>query len=608
MNDYLNFDLSFPLQKFVQEGQMNQSLQQSISPLFNSDYMARLSTGGGYSLTTPFDKPLGGALSLFSQGAAPSAMNTLAGTDATSSIGSGQVSANQQQAGAGQSTDNNPELISAVTNGADQVVGGVQNAITAASGNSQVGQAIGNIGKALVSKAASGAVRGATKYLATTAAKDITAKAVGNAAKAGVKNAFSLGTGVAKAGNIMGYVGLGAELAGSFLKDKTEYAGRKGNITKGMDAAYDAIATGVSFIPGVGQIIGGSMAVAKLLNKGMNNLGAGTDGMTTTDAVLGSNFFGWNIGAINGAFGSRAHTLDHNDWRYNSRVNAMRGSYAGIQGVLDEAREVQGKKYGLFSDSARKSANSAVALANTYRDKLNTIYGQTELGQVRGYDMASINGMGYANAINGGYNQKDVHIGRQGMKLSFDDQNNVEEEFYPDIINWTPKIQAFQNGGELNVIPEGALHARKHHMENDDNITKKGIPVVDNDGKQQAEIEVNEIIFRKEVTEKIEQLAKDGSDDAAIECGKLLAEEIIENTDDRTGLIASTIEESDTSNKDNGELVSLKEGQVLKEDEQNNEKVSKKSIGGKLDILRELSEMPAEKLEELSKILKYLNQ
>jgi len=93
----------------------------------------------------------------------------------------------------------------------------------------------------------------------------------------------------------------------------------------------------------------------------------------------------------------------------------------------------------------------------------------------------------------------------------------------------------------MNVIPEGALHARKHHMENDEHITKKGIPVVDLEGKQQAEIECNEIIFRKEVTSKLEELAKDGSDEAAIEAGKLLATEIIENTDDRTGLIDNVV-------------------------------------------------------------------
>lgn len=99
---------------------------------------------------------------------------------------------------------------------------------------------------------------------------------------------------------------------------------------------------------------------------------------------------------------------------------------------------------------------------------------------------------------------------------------------------------------QKNIIPEGALHAHKHHMENADNLTKKGIPVVDNDGEQQAEIEKNEIIFTLEVTKRLEELyskyqdyeySQKEKDEVAIEAGKLLVEEILFNTDDRTGLI-----------------------------------------------------------------------
>lgn len=100
----------------------------------------------------------------------------------------------------------------------------------------------------------------------------------------------------------------------------------------------------------------------------------------------------------------------------------------------------------------------------------------------------------------------------------------------------TPKIEETT---QKNIIPEGALHARKHNMENAENLTKKGIPVVDNEGEQQAEIEKNEIIFTLEVTKKLEELMKDGSDEAAIEAGKLLVKEILFNTDDRTGLIGT---------------------------------------------------------------------
>lgn len=122
------------------------------------------------------------------------------------------------------------------------------------------------------------------------------------------------------------------------------------------------------------------------------------------------------------------------------------------------------------------------------------------------------------------------------------------------------KIFNLKNGGELskgeseleetnqkNLIPEGALHAHKHHMENADNITKKGIPVIDNEGEQQAEIERNEIIFTLEVTKALENLyskyfnensTQKDKDEVAIEAGKLLVEEILFNTDDRTNLIS----------------------------------------------------------------------
>lgn len=118
---------------------------------------------------------------------------------------------------------------------------------------------------------------------------------------------------------------------------------------------------------------------------------------------------------------------------------------------------------------------------------------------------------------------------------------------------WPEFFKTFKNGGKTeeldspkieettqkNIIPEGALHARKHNMDNAENLTKKGIPVIDNEGEQQAEIEKNEIIFTLEVTKKLEELMKDGSDKAAIEAGKLLVKEILFNTNDRTGLIGT---------------------------------------------------------------------
>lgn len=133
------------------------------------------------------------------------------------------------------------------------------------------------------------------------------------------------------------------------------------------------------------------------------------------------------------------------------------------------------------------------------------------------------------------YNSKDP----EAIKF----RNAYDLDMSGDYYKYVPK--KFAEGGTVNVIPDGALHAHKHHLEDIspeyEQVTSKGIPVVtEEEGgklKQHAEIERNEIIFRLEVTKKLEELMKDGSDDAAIEAGKLLAHEIINNTVDNTGLM-----------------------------------------------------------------------
>lgn len=103
-------------------------------------------------------------------------------------------------------------------------------------------------------------------------------------------------------------------------------------------------------------------------------------------------------------------------------------------------------------------------------------------------------------------------------------------------------VEIYKSGGAFNVIPEGALHKNKHHLESVDSkfedVTSKGIPVISEseggDITQHAEVEKEEIIFRLEVTKKLEELAKENTDDAALEAGKLLVKEILYNTIDKT--------------------------------------------------------------------------
>lgn len=109
-------------------------------------------------------------------------------------------------------------------------------------------------------------------------------------------------------------------------------------------------------------------------------------------------------------------------------------------------------------------------------------------------------------------------------------------------------IPEIEETTQKNVIPEGALHKNKHHMEHAEGLTKKGIPVIDEEGEQQAEIEHSEIIFTLEVTKKLEEYyqifyseesSNKEKEQVALDAGKLLVYQILENTEDRTGLIDS---------------------------------------------------------------------
>ena len=117
-------------------------------------------------------------------------------------------------------------------------------------------------------------------------------------------------------------------------------------------------------------------------------------------------------------------------------------------------------------------------------------------------------------------------------------------------------IKEFKQGGQMNVIPEGALHARKNNMElaKEGEVTHKGVPVVDNNGVQQAEVEKEEWTMTKELTDDVEKwykkyynedISQKEKDELAIKCGKRITEELLHNTDDRAGLLEKIIEENE---------------------------------------------------------------
>ena len=371
-----------------------------------------------------------------------------------------------------------------------------------------------------------------------------------NAFKGGFKNP-----------NLTSAVGTAIDAVGSFMPTKSVYSGEKGNVAATADSIYDTASDIIGMVPGWGTIASLAMKGNALLSKGVSALGGGTDEMTTADALLGSNFFQMTpMGLINGFGGRKSHTLENGQSERDTITN-VGSAYGGSVGDWQNAMKYSNKKYGTFSFSGRHKANNKVDDANYKMNLMTGISNQarTQLEVANG--TADTTDKRYELTLQGGYNPR-TRIGRQGLKIEYikrakmiankvKDQNvtkhkeggKVEEEKFFIPTDWQPlgQLQKFQNGGAVNIIPEGSLHARKHHMENADNLTKKGIPVVDNDGNQQAEIERDEIIFRKEVTDQIEKLAKEGTDEAAIKCGELLTHEIIENTDDKTGLALQII-------------------------------------------------------------------
>lgn len=250
-------------------------------------------------------------------------------------------------------------------------------------------------------------------------------------------------------------------------------------------------------------------------------------GMSTIAGLTGRAFFG----------GGRSQFYNMSD-----EAEEMRSGYSGTINDLQGAESLSER--GFFSGKARRKANDRMNWAKqtdniiSEINRTNTMRRESDYAQ----DLAHQNLNRYA-----GENYMNMRIGRVGLKLP-----KVEE--IREILN-KRKTEKFQNGGTIgidtNILPEGSLHARLNHLDelNPDleNATKKGIPVMAADGgeigEQIAEIERNELILRLEVTKQIEALMEDGSEEAMIKAGKILTEEIIDNTQDNTGQITEEVED-----------------------------------------------------------------
>ena len=274
-------------------------------------------------------------------------------------------------------------------------------------------------------------------------------------------------------------------------------------ITSGV---FNGLSTVASFVPGIGTL-------ASVALKGLGSL------------------FGAGVKSVKG---NTANELVDTSSSYTGE-EALASKRFGLLGLRGA------KKYAGLVNQRQIDRDLA---ANVLQEGKDDLLASNNVQQLQMRDTLSKNGDDWMYM---------TRAGKFGMKIK--EAKRLSSLYKKKSISGEPLKEGttveFKNGGSINVIPEGALHARKNNLTEInpelEGITKKGIPVISKEegGEmiQHAEIERSEIIFNLETTKKLESLReqynksedKSEKDNLAIEAGKLLAQQIMENTIDNTG-------------------------------------------------------------------------
>lgn len=380
-------------------------------------------------------------------------------------------------------------------------------------------------------------------------AAKISGKGLGTTPKPTPKN----GIGLEKASNVAKGVGMVADaIPRRQVEDPT---------INTLNSTYDATSNAIAAVPVVGTFISAGM---KLI-KGVEGV---VDGSTGGEFGIKHSGKGGFWGQHNKMSDSTWSLLTASGWINRFTKKNVDASDADLAKSIDRgytpAEATGQEEIGGFSQSMAKfwsgkdlikEAKQRLAKTNAENlRKSSVVYGDTQArisaqntyGDIVSKNQQQLYGQPSTRALSA----------KSGAKINPASLRNITKKVKSKLPKEEKEeVEQFQQGGTLNVIPEGALHARKHNLPDDikDQVTHKGIPVVtyDDGGEitQHAEIEANEIIFSKDTTKILEDYLKEynkaesDSDKAriAIECGKFLASEILENTDDRTGLL-NTVE------------------------------------------------------------------
>jgi hypothetical protein len=272
------------------------------------------------------------------------------------------------------------------------------------------------------------------------------------------------------------------------------------------DAIFDAAAGAAKFIPGIGTA----------LSLGMQGLQLGMQYAAPKLKKLELNN---EIGASSAFGGLGASIADQ-----SGDINAYNA--AGVSKFFMGKNNIQSK-----TDELAKQQKMGVGILRN----------NTKVMAAAGNNAGYLNTRNQINMMGG---VPTVPVGKSGLNTSF----LIEYRKFKALK--TPiEIQSLQKGGPINVIVDGKLHKELNHMADvvDVDITRKGIPVIALEEKggaieQAAELERDEVILHLQLTKKLEELAKENTDESMVKAGKLLAKEILRNTRDSKSKLLKTVE------------------------------------------------------------------
>lgn len=315
------------------------------------------------------------------------------------------------------------------------------------------------------------------------------------------------------AGNVLSQVQNAAFNNSIYAND--ENAQLQNSIRSGISDAAIKSGNPIAMAIGIGtKIVDATLDSTGLRSSNVTKDDAKKIGINSGSRVFNNamNFLPGNFLAIGGA-----KTIDASK---SMETEASRSGYADSVSDIDTAMNYGGKRFNFMMGNMRNKANNYIKKQNEVNQLLTTM---KKTNTVR---------------LNSTFSQE------------------LSDKLQSDLNGGTQMIQMTKEGGALKLqnggsilIPDGALHARKHHMEDvnpelAEELTNKGIPIITTDDKgnveQVAEVEKEEMILEKSLTEKIESLWKKGDEESMIKAGKLIVDTLFNNCDDNVNLIKNT--------------------------------------------------------------------